>query len=145
MTQLGNEIKAARERLGLEQSELARRAGVSQSTISNIEAGKSKEPKAKNLEALAKILELDSTYLKRLAGLLSDEEKAKLEEKTPSTEDEKKQLRIRQFLELFNRQTEADQRAILEALAMLPQLSDASQQTVVALIKTLKQQESDRK
>ena len=56
---LGKRIKLVRVAAGLRQRELAEEAGVSQSMIAKIEAGRSKRPKGEVLMKLAKALSID--------------------------------------------------------------------------------------
>ena len=56
-------IKELRELKGWSQAELARRSGVSQSTISRLEAGTTPSIDLNNLENLAKALRCDPGYL----------------------------------------------------------------------------------
>lgn len=58
---LAERIKQAREKSGLTQSELAKKAGVSQGTIANLESGFRKQPR--NLLALARALNVDVDWL----------------------------------------------------------------------------------
>lgn len=56
-----NVIKRKREEKKITQNELARRSGVNQSVISDIESGKTKYPRIDTLRALAGVLEFDWT------------------------------------------------------------------------------------
>ncbi len=55
---LHENIRKRRESLGITQQELANRMGVSVPRISELENGKSENPRLTTLEALAKALEL---------------------------------------------------------------------------------------
>ncbi len=59
---IGEKLKAARTRRLLTQDELAERAGVSQSTIANIERDNA-EPQFRTIRKLAKALDVDPTEL----------------------------------------------------------------------------------
>ncbi len=59
---IGEKLKAARTRRLLTQDELAERAGVSQSTIANIERDNA-EPQFRTIRKLAKALDIDPTEL----------------------------------------------------------------------------------
>lgn len=54
---LGGNLRAARERLGLTQEEVAHRSGVHATEVSRIEAGK-RDPQVSTLERLAKAVEV---------------------------------------------------------------------------------------
>lgn len=56
MTPITLRLHALRERRGLSQAELARRSGVSQATISRIEAGKTRGVDLDTLDRLARAL-----------------------------------------------------------------------------------------
>lgn len=57
MAGFGSNLRAARERLGLTQEEVAQRSGVHATEVSRIEAGK-RDPKVSTLERLAKAVEV---------------------------------------------------------------------------------------
>lgn len=57
MAGFGSNLRAARERLGLTQEEVAQRSGVHSTEVSRIEAGK-RDPKVSTLERLAKAVEV---------------------------------------------------------------------------------------
>jgi transcriptional regulator with XRE-family HTH domain len=59
---IGDKLKVARTRRLLTQDELAERAGVSQSTIANIERDNA-EPQFRTIRKLAKALDIDPTEL----------------------------------------------------------------------------------
>jgi transcriptional regulator with XRE-family HTH domain len=59
---IGEKLKATRTRRLLTQDELAQRAGVSQSTIANIERDNA-EPQFRTIRKLAKALDIDPTEL----------------------------------------------------------------------------------
>jgi transcriptional regulator with XRE-family HTH domain len=59
---IGENLKALRTRRLLTQDELAERAGVSQSTIANIERDNA-EPQFRTIRKLAKALDVDPTEL----------------------------------------------------------------------------------
>jgi transcriptional regulator with XRE-family HTH domain len=56
MSALGANLRAARERLGLTQEEVAHRSGVHATEVSRIEAGK-RDPRVSTVERLAKAVE----------------------------------------------------------------------------------------
>jgi transcriptional regulator with XRE-family HTH domain len=58
---LAERMKQAREKSGLTQTELAKKVGVSQGTIANLESGFRKQPR--NLLALARALNVDADWL----------------------------------------------------------------------------------
>jgi len=49
-------VQSRREAMNMSQNELARRSGVSQSIISDIEKNKTKNPRVNTLHAIAKVL-----------------------------------------------------------------------------------------
>lgn len=57
MGALGKNLRAARERLGLTQEQVAERSGVQAGEVSRIETGK-RDPKVSTLERLAKAVEV---------------------------------------------------------------------------------------
>lgn len=57
MGALGKNLRAARERLGLTQEQVAERSGVQAGEVSRIETGK-RDPKVSTVERLAKAVEL---------------------------------------------------------------------------------------
>jgi transcriptional regulator with XRE-family HTH domain len=59
---IGEKLKGARTRRLLTQDELAEKAGVSQSTIANIERNNA-EPQFRTIRKLAKALDVDPTEL----------------------------------------------------------------------------------
>jgi transcriptional regulator with XRE-family HTH domain len=59
---IGEKLKAARTKRLLTQDELAERAGVSQSTIANIERDNA-EPQFRTIRKLVKALDVDPTEL----------------------------------------------------------------------------------
>lgn len=65
MNSLGNKIKTRRQELGLDQVQLAKRAGISQPTLANLESGKNK--RSKFLPEIAQALGMS------LAELMQDE------------------------------------------------------------------------
>jgi transcriptional regulator with XRE-family HTH domain len=58
---IAQRTKIAREKIGLKQEELAKKAGVSQGTIANIEAGHRKRPR--DILSIAKALGVDPAWL----------------------------------------------------------------------------------
>ena len=68
MRELGRRIKSRRTKLGLSQTELGRRVGRSHGHISNLEHGKTPDPPAELLTALAVELGDEPADYLRLAG-----------------------------------------------------------------------------
>lgn len=62
METIGERMKAARERLGLSQEEVARRAGLTLQSVYRYESGKV-EPKISNVTSIATALECDPAWL----------------------------------------------------------------------------------
>ena len=60
---IGERLKIARNNRGLSQSALARKAGITPSAISQIEAGLTKKPSSENLLPLASALNIDPNWL----------------------------------------------------------------------------------
>lgn len=60
---LGARIKRRREELGLQQIDLARRVGISQPSLSNIESGKTKSLRAATLVGLARALKTTTRWI----------------------------------------------------------------------------------
>lgn len=60
---LARMVRSRREALRLTQADLARRAGVSRSAINEIEAGRTKQLKGRNLYRVAKALDVDPLEL----------------------------------------------------------------------------------
>jgi len=58
-------IKATREKLGWSQSELARRSGVKQGSISDIESGKTRHPRIDTVIKLARAMKVPVEKLMR--------------------------------------------------------------------------------
>lgn len=92
-TTLGQRIKQRRKQLGLNQSDLSKVAGVSDSSISLWE-GDNTAPRGENLHKLASVLQCSSTWL-----LFGDEDKTPGEPRTLSdqhqlTEDEMEMLSL---------------------------------------------------
>ena len=67
---LADRIRISRERRGWSQNELARRARMTQALISELEAGKRKEPRLTTLRRLAETLGVTTDYL---IGMYRDE------------------------------------------------------------------------
>ena len=67
-TELGKVIAAAREKVGISQRELARRANMDCAEISRIEAGKRLKPNVLYLKGIAETLNLSMVDLMKLAG-----------------------------------------------------------------------------
>ena len=60
---LGDRIRTARARYGMSQAELARRIGVSKTTMSQIELGKTPDPGALKVQAICRVLRISADYL----------------------------------------------------------------------------------
>ena len=69
---LKNRIKSARASAGITQAELARRCGVSQPTINDLENGKSKTARSSTLIKLADALGQTPEWLASGSGAMSD-------------------------------------------------------------------------
>lgn len=65
---LGKSIKMKRESLGMSINELADKISVSSATLSRIESGKIKKPRAVYLFRLSKVLEISYELLLELQG-----------------------------------------------------------------------------
>lgn len=63
MDTVGQRIRAHRERLGLTQEKLARAAGITGMTVSNIERGAGGVPRWTTIEAVARAMALDPVSL----------------------------------------------------------------------------------
>ncbi len=61
-------IKELRERKGLTQTELARRAGIRQGVLSYIESGRTKNPRIDTLSAIAAVLKVPVEKLRDWKG-----------------------------------------------------------------------------
>ena len=61
-------IKQLREKLGLTQTELARRAGIKQGVLSYIETGRTKHPRIDTMTAIAHALGVTVEKLMKKAG-----------------------------------------------------------------------------
>ena len=61
-------IKTLRERRGWSQSELARKAGIRQGVLSDIESGKTKHPRVDTIAAIAQALGVPMEKLMKKAG-----------------------------------------------------------------------------
>jgi transcriptional regulator with XRE-family HTH domain len=64
MTKIGNAIAARRAELGLNQTELATAAGMSQKNISKLELGQTAKPQ--NWRMLAKVLKIDEAEFAKI-------------------------------------------------------------------------------
>jgi transcriptional regulator with XRE-family HTH domain len=99
MDTIGARVKALRESKRLNQSELARRVGIKQPSLYNIESNKTKEIKGYVLDALARELNTTTGYiLTGAVGNEAHESSMMLSEilaifKTLSAEDQEKLLR----------------------------------------------------
>jgi HTH-type transcriptional regulator, cell division transcriptional repressor len=66
---LGDRIRVARARLRMSQAELARRIGISATSMNAIELGQT-DPRASRIKAMAEILQVSTDYL---FGMKEDE------------------------------------------------------------------------
>ena len=64
VTGIGARVREARNRLNWEQQDLADQSQVPKPTIKDIERGKTKNPRAKTLNALAQALHVDAGFLR---------------------------------------------------------------------------------
>lgn len=62
-TTIGDRLRTARESKGLDQPIVAKAAGITVSALSQIESGKTKQPKPETLFKLADALDVDPRYL----------------------------------------------------------------------------------
>ena len=62
-TSLASRVRTARVRYGMSQAELARRIGVSKNTMNHIESGKTPDPAASRIKAIADVLGVSTDYL----------------------------------------------------------------------------------
>jgi transcriptional regulator with XRE-family HTH domain len=60
---LGERIRKARERYGMSQAELARRIHISKNSMNMIESGKTPDPSALKVKAIADTLRVSTDYL----------------------------------------------------------------------------------
>jgi transcriptional regulator with XRE-family HTH domain len=60
---LGARIRKARERYGMSQAELARRIHISKNSMNMIESGKTPDPSALKVKAIADTLRVSTDYL----------------------------------------------------------------------------------
>lgn len=74
LAKLAHTLKRQRERLGLSASEVARRAGVTPSTVTRIEAAQFTSPQPESLKAIAEVLQLSVSDLFTVADWLPKNE-----------------------------------------------------------------------
>jgi transcriptional regulator with XRE-family HTH domain len=143
MTELGKVIARAREEMGWSQAELARKAKVAQGSLSLIEAGTTKQPKPQTLDKIADALGLSAYRLKELAGIIDSDLDFVLQREGQFVVgvEVKRQNRTQQLLNVYNRLPEEDQARLLEMIAMLPQLDERNQNTLLAMARTLLHQQ----
>ena len=60
---LGDRIRNARTRYGMSQAELARRIGISTTSMNQIESGETPDPRASRIKAIADVLRVSADYL----------------------------------------------------------------------------------
>lgn len=70
---LGSVVAARRQQMDLTQRELARKVGISNSTVSRIESDDGITPDTKTIKALAEVLGVDYYYLLALSGQIEDQ------------------------------------------------------------------------
>jgi transcriptional regulator with XRE-family HTH domain len=75
-TSLGTRIRIARLRYGMSQAELARRIGISNTAMNQIESGKTPDPAASRIKAIADVLGVSADYLLGRCDADDDEEPA---------------------------------------------------------------------
>jgi transcriptional regulator with XRE-family HTH domain len=85
-TTLGAQVREARERLGLTVTETARRAGVSQPWLSDVEVGRIQAPGEERLKKLAHALELDPLELLEASGRLTAEQQLMMQRRPSFSE-----------------------------------------------------------
>lgn len=100
---IGQRIRLARETLGLNQGELARRIGIKQASLSDLENGLSKAPSARVLLDMADILKVTPRWI-------IDGKDGELKIATPKEHD---------LLDLFRELPEPQQQAMLGTLQAL--------------------------
>lgn len=61
---IGTRVRAARDKLNLNQQQLSKQSGVPLPTLKNIEGGRTKSPHTKTLEGLAQALRVAPGYLR---------------------------------------------------------------------------------
>lgn len=111
----GDRVKAAREFRGLSQGDLAARTGLHAQQIYKIEVGKSDNPTAETVIAIARALEVSSDYL---LGLVEDTKGA-------IQENDLSPMERRLISAVRNGQ-------IVEAVKAAADLSDSVQQPAIA-------------
>ena len=72
---LGARIRKAREYCGMSQSELARRIKVSKQALYQMESGKTEDPGALKIKAIAVALRVNANYLLGLSDKMEGERK----------------------------------------------------------------------
>lgn len=100
----GQRIRRRRKELGIKQGELAAKAEIGQSTLSEIERGESKLPNAENLRKLAQALDCSDVWI--LYGTEG-------ELQYPSEEESR-------ILSHLRRMTAEDRRAIYQIIKTMP-------------------------
>jgi transcriptional regulator with XRE-family HTH domain len=63
MTTIGERVKAAREKQGIHQAELARRLGCSVNALSMLEKNAITDPRASRIIGIAEVLQVSADYL----------------------------------------------------------------------------------
>ena len=111
MSTINDRIRVARERKGLNQSELAMALAVTPQTVQQWEAGKT-SPRNKKIDALAKILDVTSDWL--LTG----------REVLQPSNDEELSRQERMMLELFRDLTDDQRSEALRSLETQKQQND---------------------
>lgn len=73
MSEIGQRIRALRQRAGLTQEELAERSSLSERSLRDLESGRVKKPRAKSIRLIATALELPAEDTRQLLTLLADQ------------------------------------------------------------------------
>ena len=100
----GKRVKAIRERMGITQTELARRTGLTPATISQYESGK-RTMSSRSVPKLAAVLNVTSDYL---LGNVAYSEKDMLADP-----------RVRDIIDIFSGLPTAEQRTIYQFILFL--------------------------
>lgn len=88
---LGEYVKMRRRGLRMSRSEVARKAGVSNTEILRIETGERRNPSIKNLCAIAEALNTAREELLKLAGYEPEDDTSVIERTFPGLKTEKQQ------------------------------------------------------
>lgn len=116
---IGKNIKQMREKLGMEQQELAEKLNISNKTISSWECGRT-EPKMGMIEAMCKVFGCEKTVL--------------IDGTEPQPEEEKR---------VFHTRSLEYPPEIMEFAIMLAELSESDRQSAIQYIKYLHEKEKE--